>query len=367
MKILGMILATVAVFLLGRYSAGQNRTESDSTAVEENSTVNPGERDSLRGDRRRAASLSDRFATGSREFNEKDVAEMLAISNWPKRRDIFEEYMKNFTSDQGPAFVAAILESNKSGASNGKQWDSLFFHWGVEDPQSALAFLENAETSEWRQGSEVDAKYWVYVGWSETDSPSAYRFAEETGYLDSNRSVLGALISNWAQQDTLAVTQHIVGESRSDLYGYLGAITEIVVRQGGVEALVSWQREVHSQNPQLVDLAGSAVAQHMGGVPPRSVADWLVTEAMDENGVVSTSIARKAYHAINSNHPQRAPELLVEMSKNDSANSAVRALVVEETQRSPGRLESWLGEREGDASVAALREIFESTRGALQK
>mgnify|MGYP000050056495 CR=1 FL=1 len=95
MKILGIILGTMAIFLLGRFSVSQNRTESDSTAVKKSSRVNLGEGDSRKGDRRKGASLSERIATGSRELYERELAEMMAISNWPKRRDIFEEYMES--------------------------------------------------------------------------------------------------------------------------------------------------------------------------------------------------------------------------------------------------------------------------------
>lgn len=233
---------------------------------------------------------------------------MMGMSNWPQRRDVFAKYMENFTSEQGPAFVAAILESNKTGAGNHNEWNNLFFHWGEKDPQSALAFLENADTSEWKHRAKSDAMFRVY----------------------------------------------------------LGAITEIVVRQDGTEGLIAWQRDVISKNPQLGDRAGSAVAAFMGGKPPEAVAAWLVAETKNQEGQVSSSIARQAYQSMKSSYPQRTLQLLAELSRHESANAALQSLVAEEVQRSPDQLKVWLQQREDDASVAKLREVFESASQARQ-
>ena len=354
------------MFFIGRFSANVDQPESDSTAADQDSGAMSGAGDSRAGSRRKGGSLSERIASGSIESVEEELGQMMGMSNWPQRRDVFAKYMENFTPEQGPAFVAAILESNKTGAGNHNEWNNMFFHWGEKDPQSALAFLENADTSEWKHRAKSDAMFRVYLGWSEINSPAAFRQAEESGYLDSDRTILGALISNWAQQDTTAVTQHIVGESREDLYGYLGAITEIVVRQNGTEGLIAWQRDVISKNPQLGDRAGSAVAAFMGGKPPEAVAAWLVAETKNQEGHVSSSIARQAYQSMKSSYPQRSPQLLAELSRHESANNALQSLVAEEVQRSPDQLKVWLQEREDDASVARLREVFESVSQARQ-
>ena len=93
-------------------------------------------------------------------------------------------------------------------------------------------------------------------------------------------------------------------------------------------------------------------------MPPKEIVAWVTEEAVGGSGRVSVDTANKAYRAMNSHFPHKAPEFLAELSNHESARSALRDIVNDSVKKSPELIGDWLEERAEDESLNKLRATY---------
>ncbi|MEN8695059.1 MAG: hypothetical protein ACN4GG_03945 [Akkermansiaceae bacterium] len=270
--------------------------------------------------------------------------------------------LEELTPENAPEYVEAVMASDLAGVDNSKEWEGVFQRWGKLDPKGALNFLEETDTSVWHSWAEGGARYHIFVGWAEQNAAEAMKFATEEGFVEKDQNIIAPIMSNWAQQDSSAATDFIFDQTDGKYRHHLGQITEIIARGQGTEALVAWQRDVKSRDPENQEYVNRVVSAHMRHLPVEQVVSWLTSEAVDDRGGVSINTASTAYRHVSSHYPSRGPEFLAELSQHKLSSQALNYLVHRELENSQSKLPEYLKERVDDSSLDTLRAIFESAK-----
>jgi hypothetical protein len=170
------------------------------------------------------------------------VALQLAESD-PERGGDYGQYAIAALSDVG-AFTEAVRLGAESAAKHPFLLKSASFQWGRNQPEQALAALEQITDPVLRGNARSEA----IAGWAWADAPAVVYYAQSLVSSDARREILAEALPLWIERDPTAAAEWI---SRADA----GEETD-----AGVAAIANLQALIRSQPVVALGMASEIVS-----------------------------------------------------------------------------------------------------------
>jgi hypothetical protein len=361
-KIVVGSLFGIVVFALGyltrdwRIPANLEKETRSSSLPAPSDSTSPRNPQSLRND----VSAEKRIWNDlSRPMKER-FSDLLSLTDSEEREIAFQTIMKNMDSTIAPEIVTAIREASARGIDCRPEWGNLFVRWGHIDPEGALSFLKETDTSEWGRFATSGATDGLMRGWGRKNPGSALA-SIDSGLI--NECYRGVVFESWVQADHQAALARMMADRGKD-YGDYGRnfdlIASEICREEGLEALFDTFKEIKSVAQDDLELqrhAGQAVASRLGHAPVETIVGWLLKEAAD-NPELGKELVNNTYQNVEVYYPDRSMEILAELAEGSLPIDILHAPILTETRRNPMRVGNWLNEHVGEASFDPIRASY---------
>ncbi len=292
----------------------------------------------------------------------KRAVRLLRTPNDSFRRNAFYRLLESVTSAEAAEIAQVVAEEDRRGYDHETEWRTLFERWGELAPLDAMRFLETADTTLWSSGRSSQAAYSILQGWGEDDPQSALAYVEEHEGLRSDPDMSKSVIQAWSRTDADAASTFVLKAENAAYLPHIRLIAGTICRVSGQEGLEVWYERMKAMEPpgDFSHLDNTLVDRKLRSSPD-ALAEWVIRHAQNHTAAESdanvSSLAALASRQLVSQTPLLALEMnrqLADRASVEAVSECVRRCV----DGDPDSVGNWLLQHEQDASADLIQEAY---------